>query len=337
MPAHYACALKETYDHAACKLRAGCKEVNGAIVAAIQAIDDDETRQCIVAAYVVFPFVDRVVFPLMDSAKVEDLTEIDVLRVSPADTDLLADIDDPLRGDELGAFAGFLRRRWRENDLLWGRLNGAERLVDPIARAAVPDDRTYKQEAVKDLRRAFKIKAMQAVLADEAERPRTSIGRTRSRVRHKLDCAAASAPSRRGVGRTPIAESGSIVNPQGTFDRIIASLHESMLDASHWRETSALIEDACGIADSQLLIVGGDSHHGRGEPREDLGPEGCVTDMPGLYIEAERNTSSTHDELLRPSGARNGLNIPMDGPNGLHVAWVLAKPTTAAGAPHRSR
>ena len=139
-----------------------------------------------------FPFVDRVVFPLMDSAKVEDLIEIEVMRVSPDDTDLLKCIDEPLAGADLAAFAGFLKRSARENDLLRGRLNGAERLVDLIARAAVPDDRTYGQEDIMQLRRRFKIKAMRAVLDDEARRPRTSIGCTRTRVMAVLDRAAES-------------------------------------------------------------------------------------------------------------------------------------------------
>ena len=103
----YGYALSETYDRAARTLSAGCKAVNRGIVCAIQAIGDDAARQRIATDYVVFPFVDRVIFPLMDSAKVEDLIEIDVMRGSPDDTDLLKCIKDPLAGAELGAFAGF--------------------------------------------------------------------------------------------------------------------------------------------------------------------------------------------------------------------------------------
>ncbi len=192
LDADYDCALKDTYDRVACMLRARCKDVNRDIVAAIQAIGHAAARQRIATDYVVFPFVDLVVFPLMDSAKVAELIEIDVMRVSPRDTQLLAGVGDPLHGDELGAFAGFLKRRWRENDLLWGRLNAVERLVDLIARAAVPDDRQYEREPVKRLRKRFKIKAMVAVLEDEARRPGTSIGRTCRCVRRML---AATSPS----------------------------------------------------------------------------------------------------------------------------------------------
>ena len=67
--------------------------------------------------------------------------------------------------------------------------------MDLNARAAVPDDCTYEQERMKLLRRRFKIEAMRAVLDDEARRPRTSIGRTRTHVKGVLDDAAASPPS----------------------------------------------------------------------------------------------------------------------------------------------
>src|SRR3546814_5244445 len=41
-----------------------------------------------------------------------------------------------LKGRKLGAFAGFLKRCAREHDLLWGRLDGAERLIALVVTAA---------------------------------------------------------------------------------------------------------------------------------------------------------------------------------------------------------
>ena len=204
--AEYHCALEEIYKNVASTLECGCSEVNRSIVAAIQNIEDETTRERIVEEYVSFPFIDRVVFPLMDSAKIEDLIEIDVLRVSPLDTDLLASIDDPLQGDELAAFAGFLKRRWRANDLLWGRLNAAERLVDVIARAAVADEHQYNSKRTQSLRKKYKIKVMEAVLEDEARRPRTSIGRVSRRVKRELEASACGGHACRSTSCT-VAES----------------------------------------------------------------------------------------------------------------------------------
>ena len=44
-----------------------------------------------------------------------------------------------LRGADLRHFAGFLSRPHRENDYLWGRLDGAERLIDIVCNAAGTD------------------------------------------------------------------------------------------------------------------------------------------------------------------------------------------------------
>lgn len=56
-------------------------------------------------------------------------------RISPADAKF---IDKPvagkLAGDSLGHFGGFLKKSWRENDLLWGRLDAAEMICRMIMR-----------------------------------------------------------------------------------------------------------------------------------------------------------------------------------------------------------
>ena len=149
------------------------------------------------------------------------------------------------------------------------------------------------------------------------------------------------------------------MDQQDRFDRIIASLHETMLDESHWRETSALIDDVCGITGTHLVLLGDDTHgdatwlfdkpYWRGELREDIGrdyaenyfphderiprymrlPDRRVVRVADVYTEWELKTSPTYNELLRWAGARNGLSIRMDGPAGIHICWALADPTTA--------
>ncbi len=148
---------------------------------------------------------------------------------------------------------------------------------------------------------------------------------------------------------------------QDQFDRIIASLHEAMLDDTRWRETSALIDDACGITGTHLVLVGGDPHdnpqwlfdkpYWRGELRADLArdyaenyfpsderiprllrlPDRRVVRVTDIYTERELKLSPTFNELLRRAGARDGLNIRMDGPVGIHICWALANPTTSGG------
>jgi hypothetical protein len=43
-----------------------------------------------------------------------------------------------LAGTALGHFGAFLQQRWRENDILWGRLDGAERIISSVLPANHP-------------------------------------------------------------------------------------------------------------------------------------------------------------------------------------------------------
>ncbi len=145
-----------------------------------------------------------------------------------------------------------------------------------------------------------------------------------------------------------------------SFDRIVASLHEAMLDETRWQEASILIDEACGLTGSHLVVFGGhdndavwlfDKAYWRGELREDLArdyalnyfprderipsllalPDRRVAPVADLYTDRELSTSPTYNELLARADARNGLNMRMDGPNGLHIVWALANPTQPDG------
>ena len=63
------------------------------------------------------------------------------------------------------------------------------------------------------------------------------------------------------------------------FERILASLHEAMLDDVHWPTTTALIDEACGITGNTLMVGEGPKDdlrvlfvglYARGQRREDL-------------------------------------------------------------------
>jgi predicted acylesterase/phospholipase RssA len=70
--------------------------------------------------------------------------EVEFAQIDPgaaAAIDGLVDADQRLAGEVLGHFGGFLERRWRENDILWGRLDAAAVLVAAIAKDAGHDHR----------------------------------------------------------------------------------------------------------------------------------------------------------------------------------------------------
>jgi predicted acylesterase/phospholipase RssA len=60
--------------------------------------------------------------------------EIHFARISPADAEYIEKpAKEKLAGDALGHFGGFLKKSWRCNDLLWGRLDAAEVICRMIA------------------------------------------------------------------------------------------------------------------------------------------------------------------------------------------------------------
>lgn len=92
-------------------------------------------RQELVRAFLGFPFVDIALLPLVQGESADALEELRVDRISPEDAETLrpGGTEATLNGWRLNAFGAFFSRAWRENDYLWGRLHGAERLCDIIA------------------------------------------------------------------------------------------------------------------------------------------------------------------------------------------------------------
>jgi neutral ceramidase len=87
-----------------------------------------------------FPLVDLHLFPLQLMSGVMEQDEIGLIRVSPIDTNNPAGLAARLgkhgatkvSGDSFFHFGGFFQRSWRSNDILWGRLDAAEVLVDAL-------------------------------------------------------------------------------------------------------------------------------------------------------------------------------------------------------------
>jgi patatin-related protein len=126
-----------------------------------------ELRRRIMLTYLGFPFYDTVTLPLLHSEQGGELEPVKVDRISPVDCTAIRP-DAPssvLRGTEFYNFGAFFSRAYRENDYLWGRLNGAERMVDLIA-SALPDGMQLDPAEIAQ----FKHEAFLAVLAEETGR-----------------------------------------------------------------------------------------------------------------------------------------------------------------------
>ncbi len=150
------------------------------------------------------------------------------------------------------------------------------------------------------------------------------------------------------------------MSQQDAFDHIVAALHETALNDSLWPRTSTLIDEAVGMWGSHLAVESG---HTRDDAEFVFGdaychgelvemgrmyantyfphdervqrllhlPDSRVVHVTHVYTEHELQTSPTYNEFLCRFGAGNGLNLRMDGPDGLHIIWAFTDPDDPHG------
>ncbi|MET0248370.1 MAG: DUF3376 domain-containing protein, partial [Sphingobium sp.] len=124
-------------------------------------------RRVMLFAYLGFPFYDIATLPLLQGEAMDEYDPIKVDRISPEDCSAIRSggAAATLKGIEFNNFGAFFSRAYRENDYLWGRLHGAERLLD-IVISAIPAANRLPEGAV----RAYKKSAFLAILAEEEAR-----------------------------------------------------------------------------------------------------------------------------------------------------------------------
>ena len=112
-----------------------------------------------------FAFWDVLAFTVTSWRDIGEFDEIQVDRISPDDAKSLhhGGAEDILKGVGLGHFAAFFSRRHRENDYLWGRLHGAERVIDIGIDSAKLEGAAEGIDIIAMKRRAF-----MAILESEA-------------------------------------------------------------------------------------------------------------------------------------------------------------------------
>jgi hypothetical protein len=85
-----------------------------------------------------YTFYDLVTYPVQYGTSVGEANIVEVFRVSPQDAKALIDEQAvgehrrKLAGTALMSFGAFLDPTWRKNDMLWGRLDGAERIITAL-------------------------------------------------------------------------------------------------------------------------------------------------------------------------------------------------------------
>jgi patatin-related protein len=115
-----------------------------AMIAAMLEAMPAPLRRRMLLTYLGFPFYDTATLALSHNESLTEYDPVKVDRISPEDARSIRDggTATTLRGTELYNFGAFFSRAYRENDYLWGRLHGAERMVDLVCSTLdnTPDD-----------------------------------------------------------------------------------------------------------------------------------------------------------------------------------------------------
>jgi patatin-related protein len=139
-------------------------QVEAMLIDALEAMPKPLRRK-VLFAYLGFPFFDVATLPLMRNEGLTEFDPIKVDRISPDDALSIREggTRATLRGIEFYNFGAFFSRAYRENDYLWGRLHGAERMIDLVCSAADADPEEFDSSDLK--RRIFL-----AILDEEEKR-----------------------------------------------------------------------------------------------------------------------------------------------------------------------
>ncbi|WP_380778329.1 patatin-like protein [Sphingomonas sp. R86520] len=124
-------------------------------------------RRTLLLAYLGFPYFDTATLPLLQGEGLDEFDPIKVDRIAPDDATSIRSggAEATLKGIQFGTFGAFFSRAYRENDYLWGRLHGAERMID-ITVSTLPHTVRMKPGRVAAIKRA----AFLAILDEEEPR-----------------------------------------------------------------------------------------------------------------------------------------------------------------------
>ncbi|APZ99401.1 patatin [Sphingopyxis sp. QXT-31] len=116
-----------------------------------------DDRRALLLAYLGYPFYDIATLPLLQGEGFDEFDPIKIDRISPSDATAIrtGGAAAMLKGIEFNAFGAFFSRAYRENDYLWGRLHGADRLIDIVASSVTAEGALAGEELAAIKRRAF--------------------------------------------------------------------------------------------------------------------------------------------------------------------------------------
>lgn len=140
--------------------------VDGKLAEALSRLPKTEKRSMLLA-FLGFPFYDIATLPLLQGEGLDEFDPIKVDRISPEDAKSIRQggVAATLKGIEFNNFGAFFSRSYRENDYLWGRLHGAERMID-IMLSTLPEAKQPDAQKTLD----FKKQVFLTIVGEEEER-----------------------------------------------------------------------------------------------------------------------------------------------------------------------
>ena len=143
---------------------------------------DKPVRRPMLLSYLGFPFFDVATLPLLQGEALDEFDPVRVDRISPDDAVAIrgGGAGATLKGIQFNNFGAFFSRAYRENDYLWGRLHGADRLVDILDSTLPPDERLPRHRL-----NAAKYELFTAIL-DEEEPRLTAIPEQIAQIRSEV-------------------------------------------------------------------------------------------------------------------------------------------------------
>jgi patatin-related protein len=152
---------------------ANCRDLKAADDATDKALLDammqlpEAARRTMLFGYLGYTLYDIATLPLLQGEGLDEFDPIKVDRIAPDDATAIRSggAAATLKGIEFNNFGAFFSRAYRENDYLWGRLHGVDRLVDILV-SALPTGKEMDKGTVL----ALKKKGFVAILDQEEKR-----------------------------------------------------------------------------------------------------------------------------------------------------------------------
>jgi patatin-related protein len=164
-------------------------------------------HRCLWHFYQHYDDYDLITFPIVYGTNVGEADTVEIIRISPEDAPSIIDEQHSSRrklaGTSLFHFGAFLDRIWRENDILWGRLDAAERIL----MALLPDAHPLAAE------RAALLEEAQLAIIDEELR-RADLNTLCQLLANALTALDPKTPNERALRQLVEEQFGSPINPK---------------------------------------------------------------------------------------------------------------------------